>query len=81
VHPKGGPYVFIVEHHEERDLEMHPVLEVADAAAFAPAREPDVARPFTPQHWGVLQALLRDPDGRTVSLEAPDPHAASTHHG
>lgn len=78
-HPGGGPYVFIVEHQEARDLEMHPIVAVADAAAFAPARPLDVAQPFTPQHWGVLQAIVRDPDGRQVSLEAPDPDARDAH--
>lgn len=72
VHPAGGPYVFIVEQHE-RDLTTYPVLKVADAEAFRPDRAPDFAQPFTPTHWGVSQALLRDPDGRTVALEAPLP--------
>lgn len=80
-HPAGGPYVFIVEHHDDRDLEVHPIVAVPDAAAFAPARQPDYAQPFTAQHWGVLQAIVRDPDGRSVSLEAPDPNAAEHAHG
>jgi hypothetical protein len=80
-HPKGGPYVFIVEHHDDRDLQMHAVVKVPDAADFAPVRTPDYAQPFTAQHWGVLQALVRDPDGRHVSLEAPDPDAPAGHHG
>ncbi|MEU8135537.1 VOC family protein [Streptodolium elevatio] len=72
VHPAGGPYVFIVEQHEG-ELTTHPILRVADAEAFAPDRAPDFAQPFTPTHWGVSQALVRDPDGRTVALEAPLP--------
>jgi hypothetical protein len=72
-HPSGGPYVFIAEQHEDRDLEMHPILRVADAEAFAPDRAPDFERVFTPQHWGVTEALVRDPDGRVVSLQAPLP--------
>ncbi len=69
-HPAGGPYVFIVEQHE-RELATCPVLKVADAEAFAPDRAPEFAQPFTPTHWGVRQALVRDPDGRIVALEAP----------
>ena len=69
-HPGGGPYVFIAEQHD-RDLETHPVLRVADAAAFNPSRPPDFVQPFTPQHWGVMEAIVRDPDGRQVSLQAP----------
>lgn len=74
-HPSGGPYVFIAEQHGA-DLEMHPILRVSDADAFAPDRPADYARPFTPQHWGVLEALVRDPDGRNVSLQAPLPDGA-----
>ncbi len=71
-HPRGGPYVFINEQHDA-DLETRPILKVADATTFAPARVPDYAQPFTPEHWGVVEAKLRDPDGRIVSLQAPLP--------
>lgn len=71
-HINGGPYVFINEQHEG-ELQTYPVLGVADSGTFAPDRTPDFARPFTPQHWGVVEALLRDPDGRNVSLQAPVP--------
>ena len=71
-HPAGGPYVFIKEQHDA-PLETHPVLRVVDSTAFAPDRAPDFAMPFTPQHWGVVEALIRDPDGRHVSLQAPVP--------
>ena len=67
-HPSGGPYVFIAEQHDG-PLETHPILGVADSTAFTPAL--DFARPFEPQHWGVVEALVRDPDGRVVSLQAP----------
>lgn len=75
-HPAGGPYVFINEQHES-ELEVHPILRVADSTAFRPDRPVDVAREFTPEHWGVVQALIRDPDGRTVSLQAPAPEGAA----
>jgi catechol 2,3-dioxygenase-like lactoylglutathione lyase family enzyme len=91
-HPTGGPYVFINEHHDG-ELETHPILTVLDSTAFAPvgARngevnvDIDIAEPFTPQHWGVVQAILRDPDGRNVSLQAPLPDGveapdADAHH-
>jgi hypothetical protein len=84
VHPSGGPYVFIAEQHE-RELTTHPILAVADPATF-PTDGLQVARPFEPQHWGVTEAMLRDPDGRDVSLQAtlPDGVAgidADEHHG
>ena len=69
-HHQGGPYIFIAEQ-QGGELETHPILGLADSTGFAPDREPDYARPFTPQHWGVVEALLRDPDGRHVSLQAP----------
>ena len=71
-HPAGGPYVFINEQHDA-PLETHPVLRVADSTAFAQDRRPDFATPFTPQHWGVVEAIIRDPDGRQISLQAPVP--------
>ena len=69
-HPSGGPYVFVNEQHDA-PLQTHPILGVADSTSFAPTRAPDFARPFTPQHWDVTEALIRDPDGREVSLQAP----------
>jgi hypothetical protein len=84
VHPTGGPYVFISEQ-REGELETHPILGVADAEAFSPDRRPDFAMPFTPRHWNVLEAHVRDPDGRIVSLQAPVPDGveapdADAHH-
>lgn len=72
-HPAGGPYVFIREQHDA-ELESYPILRVADSTGFAPARKAEFAQPFTPQHWGVAEALILDPDGRKVSLEAPIAH-------
>jgi hypothetical protein len=76
VHPAGGPYVFINER-GDGDLETHPILRVPDATAFAPSRPADFIQPFTPEHWGVVEALVRDPDGRAVSLQAPLPDGVS----
>jgi hypothetical protein len=84
VHPSGGPYVFIREQHDA-DLELRAVLRVSDSTAFQPNRPPEYVQPFTPQHWGVLEALIRDPDGRRVALEGPIPESieapdADLHH-
>jgi hypothetical protein len=83
-HPAGGPYVFIAEQQAE-PLETHPILLVRDCEAFAPDRAPDFVEPFTPRHWGVAEALVRDPDGRCVSLQGPLPKGvtapdADAHH-
>lgn len=75
-HPSGGPYVFISEK-GAGDLDTHPILAVADSTAFAPERPVDFAQPFTAQHWDVVEALVLDPDGRTVSLQAPLPEGAA----
>ncbi len=74
-HPGGGPYVFIAETQAD-ELETHPILWVKDSAAFAPARAPEYSKPFTPEHWGVVEATVVDPDHRPVSLQAPVPEAA-----
>ena len=83
-HHSGGPYVFVNEQ-LDTPLETHPILRVADSTAFAPDRGPDFVTPFTPQHWGVVEAIIRDPDGRGVSLQAPVPDGVTapdtdTHH-
>jgi hypothetical protein len=75
-HPSGGPYVFIAEQ-QDAPLETHPILAVRDSETFAPSRAADFAQPFTPQHWGVVEALIRDPDGRNVSLQGPLPAGVS----
>ncbi len=82
-HPSGVG-VFIAER-PGPELETYPIFRVADAATFAPARPPEYAQPFEPMHWGVVQALVRDPDGRTVALHAPLPDGvtapdADAHH-
>jgi hypothetical protein len=69
-HRSGGPYVFINEQHDT-ELQTHPILRVDDPAAFRPDGTVDYAKPFTTEHWGVSEALIRDPDGRVVSLQAP----------
>ena len=71
-HPDGGPYLFIDEQAGD-ELETHLILGVKDATAFSPARPAAFAKPFTPEHWGMLEAVVLDPDGRSVSLQAPLP--------
>ncbi len=77
-HPSGGPYVFINQQNEERSLESHPILHVADATSFDPEPAPPMVRLFTAQHWAVTEAIIRDPDGRNVSLQAPLPDGETT---
>ena len=79
-HPSGGPYVFIAERQGDDELQTHLILGVADATTFAPSRAPEYARPFKPQHWGVVEALVLDPDGREVALQAPMPDGVEVPH-
>lgn len=44
VHPAGGPYVFVAER-PGPELEIHPVLRVADTATVAPTRPPATGTP------------------------------------
>ena len=76
VHPSGGPYLFIAEQHDA-ELVMHPIVRVGDAAVFEEGFEGEVVTPFEPTHWSMLEATLRDPDGRVVSLQAPLPEGVS----
>jgi hypothetical protein len=77
-HPGGGPYLFIAERPPGQALRVVPGLSVADAAGFTPPTSGQVKQPFTKEHWGVLQMLLADPDGREIAIEAPlAPEAAS----
>jgi hypothetical protein len=85
LHSTDGPHVFINQQNENREPETHPILGVADSIMFAPEPVPETVQPFTPRHWAVTEAIIADPDGRNVSLQAPLPpgeqgiHAA-THH-
>ena len=72
-HPSGGPYVFVAERPEDHVLERYPIIAVPDSTAFTPPTQATVDEPFTPRHWNVVEMMLRDPDGRVVSLQAPLP--------
>jgi hypothetical protein len=70
-HPAGGPYLFIAERPPEHVLQVVPGLAVEDAATFEPPPAGKIKRPFIKEHWGALQMLLTDPDGREIAVEAP----------
>jgi len=72
-HPAGGPYVFIAERPRDHALQVVLSLRVRSAAAFKPPPAGKVKRRFARQHWGALQLLLADPDGRVLGIEAPAP--------
>ena len=69
-HPAGGPYIFIAERPPHQKLEMKLGLTVPNAGDFEPPKAGTVVRPFVKEHWGALQMLIGDPDGRELSIEA-----------
>ena len=70
-HPAGGPYLFIAERPPGHVLRIVPGLSVEDAATFEPPTSGNVKSAFTKEHWGRLQMLLADPDGRDIAIDAP----------
>ena len=72
-HPAGGPYIFLAERPPQQQLQVVLGLRVDDAEKFEPPASGKVTRKFTKQHWGSLQMLLADPDGRVLGIEAPVP--------
>ncbi|MCA9596835.1 MAG: hypothetical protein KC776_26145 [Myxococcales bacterium] len=70
-HPAGGPKIFVAERPEGQPLQVVLGLATGSAEGFQPPAAGTVTQPFEKQHWGVLQMLVADPDGRPVSIEAP----------
>jgi len=70
-HPDGGPYLFIAERPPEQALKVIAGVAVEDAEAFVPPKSGTVKSAFKKEHWGALQMLLLDPDGREVAVDAP----------
>jgi uncharacterized glyoxalase superfamily protein PhnB len=66
-----GPYVFIAEVPEDREVHTRIVLKVADADAFSAEPGVEVVTPFEDTHYGTREMTVRDPDGRLWSLQAP----------
>jgi hypothetical protein len=66
-----GPYVFIAEVPDHEDVGVQLVLGVADADGFRADPALDVVSGFEDTHYGTQEMVVRDPDGRTWSLQAP----------
>jgi uncharacterized glyoxalase superfamily protein PhnB len=64
-----GPYVFIAEVPEDRELHTQIVFKVPDA--YQPDNIVEVVSPFEETHYGTREMTVRDPDGRTWTLQAP----------
>lgn len=66
-----GAYLFIAEVPEERVPGMQVVLKVPDEQRFSGDSPVEVVSPFTDTHYGTREMTVRDPDGRTWTLQAP----------
>ena len=72
-HPSGGPFVFLVEQPQTSALQVVPIVAVEDAQAFVPPVAGSIERGFEPQHWGVSEMVVLDPDHRPISVQGPLP--------
>ncbi|MEV6345257.1 VOC family protein [Actinoplanes sp. NPDC051851] len=66
-----GPYFVVGEVPEDKAPQTQFVVRVPDAAAFRPDPIVEVVSPFEETHWGTQRMVVRDPDGREWSIEAP----------
>ena len=67
----SGPYVFIAEIPPDQDTSMQVVLKVPDEAAFHVGPGVEVVTTWENTHYGTREMIVRDPDGRLWSLQAP----------
>ena len=66
-----GPFVFVAEVPADQETAMQLVVRADhdDAAGLDPVVE--VVTPFEDTHYGTREMTVRDPDGRTWTLQAP----------
>ncbi len=80
-HPAGGPFIFLVEQSATQNLEVLLIVAIEDSTTFLPPGAGTVQRGFEPQHWGVSEMLLLDPDGRPISVQGPLPQGVKPPEG
>ncbi|WP_327295520.1 MULTISPECIES: VOC family protein [unclassified Streptomyces] len=66
-----GPYFVVGEIPEDRKPQTQLILRVEDAETFKPDPIVEVVSPFEETHYGTQRMVVRDPDGREWSIEAP----------
>ncbi len=64
-----SPTVFIVEIPEDREPQVRNMLKVS--GGYQPDPTLDVVSPFEETHYGTREMVVRDPDGRLWTLQAP----------
>lgn len=72
-HPAGGAWIFLAERPSAHRLECYPVVTADDSTTFEAPSAGTVESPFVAQHWQVMEQMLRDPDGRQLSIQTPLP--------
>ena len=80
-HPAGGPFIYLLEQPQTQNLKVLPIVAVEDSETFTPPASGTVQRGFEPQHWGVSEMLLLDPDRRPISVQGPLPHGVEAPEG
>jgi hypothetical protein len=65
-----GPHVFVAEVPDQAPS-MQLVLKVADESKVHLDPTVEVVTPFEDTHYGTREMVVRDPDGRTWTLQAP----------
>ena len=70
-HPAGGPLIYLIEQPQTEDIEIRLIVTIDDATTFSAPVVGIVDRGFEPQHWGVSERMLLDPDHRGVSVQVP----------
>ena len=66
----SGPSVFVAEV-PDQEPSMQLVLKVADESKVQLDPTVEVVTPFADTHYGTREMVVRDPDGRTWTLQAP----------
>ena len=66
----GGPPLFVAEV-PNQEPSMQLVLKVADESQVRLDPSVEVVTPFEDTHYGTREMVVRDPDGRTWTLQAP----------
>jgi uncharacterized glyoxalase superfamily protein PhnB len=66
-----GPTVFVAEVPEDRPTGTQLVLSIPDAETYRPEPGLEVLSPFEDTHYGTREMVVRDPDGRSWTIQAP----------
>ncbi len=70
VSPGGGPYIWLDQVGAGVTPALDVYFDVRDPGSFTAQPPVEVVEPFTATHWGTRLMTVRDPDGRSVRLEA-----------